>query len=39
MLIAATALAAGWSLATLNTGEFGRVAGLRLVPVGPPAPD
>lgn len=33
MLIAATALASGWGIATLNTGEFKRVAGLRLVPL------
>jgi len=31
MLIGATALAHGHSLATLNTKEFGRVAGLRLI--------
>ncbi len=31
LLIGATALAQGHSLATLNTKEFGRVAGLRLV--------
>jgi tRNA(fMet)-specific endonuclease VapC len=33
MLIAASALASGSNLATLNTAEFERVAGLRLVPV------
>jgi len=31
LVIGATALAQGHSLATLNTKEFGRVAGLRLV--------
>jgi len=31
LLIGATALAHGHSLATLNTKEFGRVAGLRLI--------
>lgn len=31
LLIGATALAHGHSLATLNTTEFGRVAGLRLI--------
>jgi predicted nucleic acid-binding protein len=31
LLIGATALAQGHSLATLNTMEFGRVAGLRLI--------
>lgn len=33
LLIAATALAQGHALATLNRGEFARVAGLRLVPL------
>jgi predicted nucleic acid-binding protein len=33
LIIGATALALGWSLATLNTGEFSRVRGLRLAPV------
>ena len=32
MLVGATALAQGYSLATLNRGEFSRVPGLRLVP-------
>ena len=30
LLVAATALAVGWSVATLNRQEFGRVDGLRL---------
>lgn len=30
LMIAATALALGWSVATYNPGEFGRVPGLRL---------
>ena len=33
MIIGATALAGGHALATLNAGEFGRVPGLRLVPL------
>jgi len=33
LLIGATALAHGHALATLNTREFGRVAGLRLAPI------
>ena len=34
LLIAATALARGHRVATLNRGEFDRVPGLRLVPLG-----
>lgn len=34
LLIAATALARGHRVATLNREEFGRVPGLRLVPLG-----
>jgi predicted nucleic acid-binding protein len=33
MIIGATALARGFSLATLNQTEFGRIPGLRLVPI------
>jgi predicted nucleic acid-binding protein len=33
MLVRATALAYGYSLATLNRGEFSRIPGLRLVPI------
>ena len=33
MLVAATALALGWSLATLNLRDFSRVPGLSLVPL------
>lgn len=36
MLIAATALAHGDAVATLNHRDFSRVAGLRLAPVEPP---
>jgi predicted nucleic acid-binding protein len=32
-LIGATALARGYGVVTLNQRDFGRVAGLRLVPV------
>lgn len=35
LLIAATALARGHGVATLNREEFGRVPGLRLVPLEP----
>jgi predicted nucleic acid-binding protein len=35
LMIGATALAQGWSLATLNGREFSRVKGLRLVAVDP----
>lgn len=35
LLIAATALARGYQLATVNRREFGRVPGLALVPIGP----
>ena len=35
MLIGATALARGDTLATLNVREFQRIAGLRLLPVEP----
>lgn len=33
MLVGATALAQGYSLATLNRAEFTRIPGLRLIPV------
>ncbi len=35
LLIAATALARGHRVATLNRDQFGRVPGLHLVPLGP----
>ena len=33
LLIGATALAQGHAVATLNAGEFGRIRGLRLIPI------
>jgi len=35
LLISATALARGYGVATMSEREFSRVAGLRVVPVGP----
>ena len=35
LLISATALARGYAVATMSEREFARVAGLRVVPVGP----
>jgi tRNA(fMet)-specific endonuclease VapC len=35
MLVAATALARGYGLLTLNRKEFARIRGLRLAPTGP----